>query len=307
MTGTEIRLHQSVMLPQILDVLAIQPDGCYVDGTFGRGGHTAGLLARLGTLGRVIAFDRDPEAIGSRPDLCADPRLELIHQRFSTATDLLEARGLHGHVHGVLLDLGISSPQIDEPSRGFSFRRDGPLDMRMDPSQGQSAAEWLMTASEAEIRDCLWNYGDERKSRQIAARICLLRQTQPIETTRQLAEIVAGIVRGERRIDPATRTFQALRILINNELDELRTGLAKLVDFLGIAGRIAVISFHSLEDRIVKRYFRDLAREVWAPTPTPDAKKYRLVFRKSVVPDEAEIERNPRARSARLRVLERIA
>lgn len=308
MTGVASSPHTPVMLETVLNVLQLRQDGCYVDGTFGRGGHTAALLGQLGDRGRVIAFDRDPEAVISRPELASDSRLEIIHACFSEAASALRERDLIGHIDGVLLDLGISSPQIDDPVRGFSFRADGPLDMRMDPTRGESAATWLKTASEAAIRECLWRYGEERKARQIAARICFVRQQQPIDTTRQLALLVAGIVRHERRIDPATRTFQALRIFINDELDELRTGLVQLVDVLAVPGRIAVISFHSLEDRIVKRFFRDLARESFDLQETAvSRKKYRLAFRKSVVPADAEIAANSRARSARLRVLERLA
>lgn len=300
------RAHAPVMLNEVLDALLQEASGNYVDGTFGRGGHTEALLARLGAEARVFAFDRDPEAITSRPDLTADHRLEVIHAPFSEAAAMLTERGLAGDVRGVLLDLGVSSPQLDDPKRGFSFRADGPLDMRMDPMCGQSAADWLNTAPESAIRKCLWELGEERKSRQIASRICEVRQTRPFTTTRQLAELVGQIVRGERRIDPATRTFQALRLLINDELGELRRGLATLVEILAVAGRIAVISFHSLEDRIVKRFFRDLARDPPDRT-SPGVKRFRLVFRRSLVPTEEEIARNPRARSARLRVLERIA
>lgn len=295
------------MVEQVLDALHLREDGCYVDGTFGRGGHTAALLARLGKGGRVIAFDRDPAAINSRPDLTLDSRLELHHACFSEAAQALREQSLSGRIQGVMLDLGISSPQIDTAERGFSFRADGPLDMRMDPTAGAPVAAWLNSAPEAAIRECLWAYGEERRARQIAARICAVRVQQPINTTRQLAELVAGIVKHERRIDPATRTFQALRIYINDELEELRTGLVQLVDALAIAGRIAVISFHSLEDRIVKRYFRDLARTSSSFEQSPEHKKYRLPFRKSLVPEADEVACNSRARSARLRVLERFA
>jgi 16S rRNA (cytosine1402-N4)-methyltransferase len=295
------------MVDQVVDILQLRVDGCYVDGTFGRGGHTAAVLERLGDRGRVIAFDRDPAAIVSRPDLTLDSRLELHHACFSDAAQVLGAQNLSGHIQGVMLDLGISSPQIDTPGRGFSFRADGPLDMRMDPTCGEPVAAWLNTAPEAAIRECLWTYGEERKARQIAARICATRHQQPINTTRQLAELVASIVKHERRIDPATRTFQALRIFINDELEELRTGLAQLVDALAIAGRIVVISFHSLEDRIVKRFFRDLARNSSEFDQIPSQKKFRQPFRKSLVPEADEVASNSRARSARLRVLERFA
>ena len=295
------------MVEQVLDALQLRLDGCYVDGTFGRGGHTAALLARLGEHGRVLAFDRDPAAVNSRPDLISDPRLELHHACFSQAEHALQERNLGGHIQGIMLDLGISSPQIDTPERGFSFRADGPLDMRMDPTRGEPVAAWLNAAPEAAIRECLWTYGEERKARQIAARICAIRHQQPLNTTRQLAELVGGIVKHERRIDPATRTFQALRIFINDELEELRTGLVQLVDALAIAGRIAVISFHSLEDRIVKRLFRDLARVSSDFEQPPNQKKYRLPLRKPLVPTADEVASNSRARSARLRVLERFA
>ncbi len=307
MSDVALRLHVPVMVDQVLDALQLRVDGCYVDGTFGRGGHAAALLARLGARGRLIAFDRDPAAVNSRPDLRSDSRLELHHACFSEAAQTLREQNLSGHIQGVMLDLGISSPQIDTPARGFSFRADGPLDMRMDPTRGEPVAAWLNTASESAIRECLWTYGEERRARQIAARICAIRHQQPLSTTRQLAELVASIVKHERRIDPATRTFQALRIFINDELEELRTGLVKLVDALAIAGRIAVISFHSLEDRIVKRFFRDLARTASDFEQPPNQKKYRLPFRKSLVPDADEISSNSRSRSARLRVLERCA
>jgi len=307
MNDATLRAHVPVMVDEVIDALQLQPAGCYVDGTFGRGGHTAAILERLEATGLVIAFDRDPEAVCSRPDLREDPRLEIVHAPYSHAAAILEARGLIGRVQGVLLDLGVSSPQIDDPCRGFSFRADGPLDMRMDTSRGLTVAEWLNSASETEIRDCLWQLGEERKSRHIAARICLVRRTQPITSTRQLAELVGGIVRGEHRIDPATRTFQALRILINRELEELRIGLTKLVDVLAVAGRLVVISFHSLEDRIVKRFFRDQVRGTADQREVDRCRQYRLVFRKSVTPQDEEVHRNPRARSARLRVLERTA
>jgi len=304
--GSVSHSHAPVMLNEVLDALAIRSDGCYVDGTFGRGGHSAEILGRLGANGRLIAFDRDPEAVASRPDLAEDLRFEIHHLPFSCAAETLQQSGLNERIDGILLDLGVSSPQLDNPARGFSFRAEGPLDMRMDTSSGQTAAAWLNSASEEDIRDCLWLLGEERKSRQIAARVCLVRRENPITTTRQLAELVGGIVRGEHRIDPATRTFQALRIKINSELDELRAALAALVEVLAIAGRIAVISFHSLEDRIVKRFFRDISR--MSPEPrSPGAKTFRLVFRKSVVAQDSEVQRNPRARSARLRVLERVS
>ncbi len=299
--------HQSVMLVEVLEALNIRLDGFYLDGTFGRGGHSSAILSRLGPEGRLLALDRDPEAIAARSDLDSDTRLERVHAAFGDAGGLLAARGWQGRLNGALLDLGVSSPQLDDPARGFSFRADGPLDMRMDSSTGEPVSAWLNRVSEAEIRECLWTFGEERRARQIAQRICLQREAEPITTTRALAELVGSRVRGEHRIDPATRTFQALRILINDELGQLKRGLAQLVEALAIAGRLVVLSFHSLEDRIVKRFFRELARPLDAEGRSAGSASYRLVYRKSVVAGEEELAGNARARSARLRALERIA
>lgn len=300
-------VHQPVMLREVLEALNIRPEGLYLDGTFGRGGHTSAILSKLGPAGRLLALDRDPEAIAARSDLAADARLERVHASFGEAGVLLAARGWQGRLDGALLDLGVSSPQLDDPARGFSFRADGPLDMRMDPSSGEPVSAWLNRASESEIRECLWTFGEERRARQIAQRICLKREEQAITTTRALAELVGGIVKGEHRIDPATRTFQALRIFINDELGQLKRGLTQLVEALAVAGRLVVLSFHSLEDRIVKRHFRELARPLDAEGKSAGPAHYRLVHRKSVVAGEEELASNPRARSARLRALERIA
>jgi 16S rRNA (cytosine1402-N4)-methyltransferase len=297
--------HRPVMVNEAIASLNIRAAGCYVDCTFGRGGHSAAILAHLGPTGRLIAFDRDLDA-AANDDAFRDSRFELIHSPFSQADTALKERGLAGQIHGVLMDLGVSSPQLDSPTRGFSFRADGPLDMRMDQSTGILASTWINTATESAIRDCLWQYGEERMARQIAAKICAERQLARIETTRQLAELVASVVRRERRIDPATRTFQALRIMINNELDELSTALKRLLAMLSATGRFVVISFHSLEDRIVKRFFRDTARESPAIPEIPPAPKFELVTRRSVVPQATELAENPRARSARLRTLVRI-
>jgi 16S rRNA (cytosine1402-N4)-methyltransferase len=298
--------HHPVMLDEIVTGLNIRPDGCYVDCTFGRGGHTAAILAKLSPNGRIVAFDRDEAAISARPDLTQDSRLTLIHQRFSRADANLIALGWGGRVDGILLDLGVSSPQLDDPQRGFSFRADGPLDMRMDRSCGESAETWLRNASETQIRECLWEYGEERMARKIAAKICAVRVQTPLQTTRQLAELVSSLVRHERRIDPATRTFQALRIMVNDELNELRAGLEKLIELLAVAGRILVLSFHSLEDRIVKRFFRDTARGPIEPSSGQGGKLFQLLTKKSQSASDAELASNPRARSARLRGLERI-
>ncbi|MGH8595298.1 MAG: 16S rRNA (cytosine(1402)-N(4))-methyltransferase RsmH [Gammaproteobacteria bacterium] len=306
MTAQATVIHQPVLLQAVLDGLNVRADGCYVDCTFGRGGHTAAILERLNAKGRMIAFDRDAAAIHSRPDLAGDPRLELIQQRFSLAGKTLAERELVGRVDGILMDLGVSSPQLDDPQRGFSFRQDGPLDMRMDPSTGDSAGVWLNRASEREIRECLWEYGEERMARKIAAKICAARGEHAIRTTRDLAHLVSSVVRHEHRIDPATRTFQALRIVINDELNELRLALTQLVKFLRIAGRLLVLSFHSLEDRIVKRFFRDAARATAEPHTVEPVLAFRLLSRKPQLATAGEVTSNPRARSARLRGLERI-
>ncbi len=294
--------HSPVMLRQCMEVLGIKADGCYVDCTFGRGGHSAALLAGLGPTGRLFAFDRDRDAISSRPDLARDPRIQIQHGRFSTVDSALEERGLVGKVHGILMDLGVSSPQLDNPDRGFSFRGNGPLDMRMDQSSGATAAEWLERAPEADIRQCLWDFGEERMARRIAARICATRVAAPLRTTQELAALVSTIVRRDHRIDPATRTFQALRIMVNDELGELRSALARFLKLLAVGGRIVVLSFHSLEDRIVKRFFRDTAKASADAVSDP---RFALVFRKPLGPTEDDIALNPRARSARLRALER--
>jgi 16S rRNA (cytosine1402-N4)-methyltransferase len=307
MTAIVATHHSPVMLKEVLNSLNIRADGCYVDCTFGRGGHTAAILAKLNDKGRIVAFDRDSAAISARPDLAQEPRIELIHQRFSLADAALAERGLRGRIDGILLDLGVSSPQLDDPLRGFSFRTDGPLDMRMDSTSGESAEQWLNSATETEIRECLWAYGEERMARKIAAKICAVRTQTPIRTTRQLAELVSTFVRHEHRIDPATRTFQALRIVVNDELNELRVGLTKLTAMLSLAGRILVLSFHSLEDRIVKRFFRDTARGSQDFPARAEGPTFELLTRKSLTADDSEIAANPRARSARLRGLERVS
>lgn len=294
------------MLQEVVTGLKIRPNGRYVDCTFGRGGHTSAILAELNADGRIVAFDRDESAIAARLDLAQDPRVTLIHQPFSRADVELIGLGWAGQVDGILMDLGVSSPQLDDPQRGFSFRADGPLDMRMDRSCGEPAATWLKNASEAQIRECLWENGEERMARKIAAKICAVRVQTPIQSTRQLAGLVASLVRHDHRIDPATRTFQALRILVNDELNELRFGLEKLLDMLAITGRILALSFHSLEDRIVKRFFRDTARDSNEPGIRRREKEFQLLFRKALFADETELAANPRARSARLRGLERV-
>ena len=247
--------HVPVLLEEAIAALDIREGKTYVDGTFGRGGHGAAILARLGVRGRLLAFDQDPAAHAHRA--LEDPRLELIHARFSTMKQALADRGIH-HVAGVLLDVGVSSPQLDDASRGFSFARDGPLDMRMDTTRGETAAEWLARATEQEIREVVSTYGEERFAKSVAAAIVDARGREPIVTTRQLAEVVGRAVRTrEPGQHPATRTFQALRIHVNQELEELEVTLPQAADLLERGGRLAVVSFHSLEDRIVKSFIRD--------------------------------------------------
>jgi 16S rRNA (cytosine1402-N4)-methyltransferase len=291
-----------------MSALRVRQDGTYVDGTFGRGGHSAAILARLGVRGRLLALDQDPQAHADRA--LQDPRLELIHGRFSTMRALLAERGI-GSVAGVLLDLGVSSPQLDEAQRGFSFMRDGPLDMRMDTSRGETAAEWLDRAEEEEIREVIFTYGEERFAKAVAAKIVAARRVEPIRTTRQLAEIVGGAVRTrEPGQHPATRTFQALRIHLNQELEELEVTLPQAADLLEPGGRLAVISFHSLEDRIVKRFMRSRASGDKLPRGVPvraaeiPPAQLRLVG-KAIKASPEEAKRNPRARSAVLRVAEK--
>ena len=300
--------HVPVLLEEAMSALHIREDGIYVDGTFGRGGHSAAILARLGVRGRLLALDQDPAAHAHRA--LEDPRLELIHARFSTMQSQLAARGI-AKVAGVLLDLGVSSPQLDESQRGFSFAKDGPLDMRMDTSRGQTAAQWLNRADEEEIREVIREHGEERFAKAVAAAIVDARGREPFRTTRQLAEVVGRAVRTrEPGQHPATRTFQAVRIHVNQELEELEVTLPQAADVLEPGGRMAVISFHSLEDRIVKRFIRDRSTADKLPRGVPvrarDLPPPQLnAIGRAVKPSEAEVRRNPRARSAVLRVAEK--
>lgn len=303
--------HVPVLLEETLQALKVRQDGLYVDATCGRGGHTQAILEKLGPQGHVLALDRDPQAVTAVRARCAgDARVEVQQATFSCLGPLLNERGLHGRVHGILLDLGVSSPQLDEPARGFSFRHDGPLDMRMDPAHGVSAAQWINSASEAEIAKVLHEYGEERYSRRIARVIVRERTQAPIATTRQLAELIAHAVpTRERGKDPATRCFQAIRIFINRELDELHAALPQAVRALAPGGRLAVISFHSLEDRIVKRFLRAEAKgeELLLELPLRASEIHARLqpVGKAVRASAAEVQRNPRARSAVLRVAER--
>ena len=300
--------HRAVLAAESIAALALRADGTYVDLTFGRGGHSRAILAALGPAGRLLALDRDPEAVAAAQTL-ADARFSIVHAPFSELGRVLDSARVP-LVHGVLADLGMSSPQLDTPARGFSFRRDGPLDMRMDPTRGESAAQWLASATQTEIREAIENHGEERFAKQIAAALVAARAREPIVRTQQLADLVAAAVRTrEAGQDPATRTFQALRILVNRELEEVSLMLPQAVVRLAAGGRLAVVSFHSLEDRIVKRFMRALAQPalprdlpIRASEMPPAA--LRIVGR-PVRPGEAELAANPRARSAVLRVAER--
>jgi len=302
--------HVPVLLEEAVAALNVREGKTYVDGTFGRGGHSAAILARVGVRGRLLALDQDPAAISHRP--LEDPRLELIHARFSEMRRVLAERGIE-RVAGVLLDLGVSSPQLDEPARGFSFVRDGPLDMRMDPTRGESAAEWLARATQEEIREVIRNHGEERFAQSVAAAIVAARGREPLRTTRQLAEVVGRAVRTrEPGQHPATRTFQALRIHVNQELEELALALPQAADLLEPGGRLAVISFHSLEDRIVKTFIRERSTADRLPRGVPvrasELPKPQLAaVGRATRAGEAEVRRNPRARSAVLRVAQKAA
>lgn len=298
--------HVPVLLHEAVQALQVQPAGVYVDGTFGRGGHARAILAQLGPQGRLVALDRDPQAVAAAGAI-ADVRLAVRHASFADLADVLTGLGL-AQVDGVLLDLGVSSPQLDEPARGFSFRHDAPLDMRMDTTRGPTAADFLAQAEEREIARVIRDYGEERFAHAVAKAVVARRESgRPLQRTRELAEVVARAVRTrEAGQDPATRTFQALRIHVNGELDALEPGLQAAVERLAPGGRLAVISFHSLEDRLVKQFIARESREVidrrapFAPAP---ALRLRAVAR--VRPSAEEIAANPRARSAILRVAER--
>ncbi|MEH6508160.1 16S rRNA (cytosine(1402)-N(4))-methyltransferase RsmH [Halopseudomonas aestusnigri] len=303
--------HISVLLNEALDALAIQPDGIYIDGTFGRGGHSRALLARLGSEGRLIAFDKDPEAIRAGEQLAAeDGRFVVVQRSFAEMADEMRARGLHGRISGVLLDLGVSSPQLDDPTRGFSFLNDGPLDMRMNPGVGQSAADWVNSASEADIATVLKEYGEERFSKRMARAVVTRRAVQPFTRTGDLAAVIKEANPAwEKGKHPATRAFQGIRIFINRELDDLADGLRAALDVLAPAGRLAVISFHSLEDRMVKQFMRREAKGAPIPRDLPirdiDIPVSINLVGKAIKPSAAEIDANPRARSAVLRIAEK--
>ncbi|WP_374517630.1 16S rRNA (cytosine(1402)-N(4))-methyltransferase RsmH [Undibacterium squillarum] len=303
--------HKTVLLDAAVDGLNLTGDrihGTYIDGTFGRGGHSRLILNQLSDRGRLIAFDKDPQAIACANQI-QDPRFTIIHDSFASVYSSLNERGI-GHVDGILLDLGISSPQVDDAGRGFSFRSDGPLDMRMDTTRGISAADWLATESEEKIREVIKEYGEERFAFQIAKAIIACRQVEPITRTRQLAQIVANAVKTrEKGKDPATRTFQAIRIYINQELEDLKTGLISGLALLGKEGRFSIISFHSLEDRIVKQFFASNSTVIQPDRRLPiraiDLPQPPLKLIERIKPSDAEVSANPRARSAILRISER--
>lgn len=304
--------HQPVLMEEALEGLALTTDGTYVDATFGRGGHSGEILARLGGQGRLLALDKDPEAVAAgRRKFGADPRFSIVHSGFEDLDAVVRPWLGAAPLCGVLFDLGVSSPQLDDPARGFSFSKEGPLDMRMDPSRGESAAEWLARVKRDELERVLREYGEEPRARAVAAAIDRARQEAPLTSTRQLAEVVAKAAgRGKPKLHPATRVFQAIRIAVNRELDALESGLRQAEQLLAPGGRLAVISFHSLEDRIVKRYMARAARGdpryAGLPSMPAWARPTLRLCGRLIKPSAAEIARNPRSRSARLRVAEKL-
>ncbi|MEZ5505399.1 MAG: 16S rRNA (cytosine(1402)-N(4))-methyltransferase RsmH [Gammaproteobacteria bacterium] len=311
MTGQDF-LHETVLLQEAVDALVTDTQGIYIDGTFGRGGHTRRLLSLLKPEARVLGFDKDPQAIATADQLAAtDCRFQCAHASFAELKQQIDARGWSGKVAGILLDLGVSSPQLDDPARGFSFMNDGPLDMRMNNASGQSAAEWLQTASAEDISLVLKEYGEERFAWRIAQAIVEQREREPLLRTRQLATLIEKAVPvREKHKHPATRAFQGIRIFINRELDDLSDVLQQAVDVLAPGGRLVVISFHSLEDRIVKQFIQRKEKGEPLPRHLPvrheDVKRELRSVLKQVRASDAEVERNPRARSAIMRVAERV-
>ncbi|RMG96700.1 MAG: 16S rRNA (cytosine(1402)-N(4))-methyltransferase RsmH [Chloroflexi bacterium] len=303
-------IHLPVLYEEVLTHLQPRAGGLYLDGTVGAGGHTAGILTASAPDGRVLALDRDPEAVTYVQQKLAEfgNRLIVVHGNYAEMAELARAHGFT-QFDGILLDLGLSSRQLDNRMRGFSFRQEGPLDMRFDPTTGETAADLVNNLSEAELADIFWRYGEERYSRQIARAIV---SERPFFTTTQLANLIARVVRKSGRIHPATRVFQALRIAVNHELESVETGIPAAINLLKPGGRLAVISFHSLEDRFVKRFFRQLSQDCICPPAQPVCTCHaqatvRLITRKAIKPTAAEIANNPRSRSARLRVVEKLA
>ena len=306
--------HITVLLDEALDGLAINPEGIYIDATFGRGGHSRKLLSKLGPNGRLYGIDRDPSAIKVAKELeLEDPRFKILAGPFSGLAGYVADLGLTANIDGVLMDLGVSSPQLDDAERGFSFMRDGPLDMRMDPTSGRSAAQWLAQADVDEIAYVIKNFGEENWATHIARSIVADRKEKPFETTKQLADFVARVVpKKDRNKHPATRTFQAIRIYINSELEEIEQALLASIEVLKPQGRLSVISFHSLEDRIVKRFIRKQAKGEEVPFGLPlteDQLNKNCTYKaigKAIKPSKDEVEVNPRSRSSVLRIAQRL-
>jgi 16S rRNA (cytosine1402-N4)-methyltransferase len=298
--------HQSVMFGESIKALDLIEDGIYIDATFGRGGHSQGILDRLNGNAQLIAFDQDISAINYAKETFADPRLKLIHSPFAQMHTVIEDMGLTGKINGILMDLGVSSPQLDNAERGFSFNNEGPLDMRMNQTAGLSAAQWLAQAGEEEIANVIYQFGDEKKSRHIASRIKKFQLEQPLETTLQLANIVSEVVRGQKKKHPATRTFQAIRIFINEELKQLTETLEQSKQMLACNGRLSIISFHSIEDRIVKRFIQKNSRQKALPKGLPifDQALEKMPFKDlgKQFASKDEVTHNKRSRSAILRV-----
>ena len=314
LAGQELDTHQPVMLAEVITALAMKPDGRYVDGTLGRGGHSQAMIERLGPAGRLLMLDRDLAAISyAQQRFASDVRITIVHRGFAEMPAVLQQAGLLGQVDGLLLDLGVSSPQLDQAERGFSFSLGGPLDMRMDTSQGLSVGEWLKTVDEVTLADVLWRYGEEQQSRRIARAIVKARTEAPMTTTRELAQIIAAVMPPSHQLGkhPATRSFQALRIFINAELDQLHTFLEQAMTLLAAHGRLAIISFHSLEDRIVKQWMQRQVQGIEPPRGMPlrevDIQRNQTArwCVKMAKPSDAEVAHNPRARSAILRVIEK--
>jgi 16S rRNA (cytosine1402-N4)-methyltransferase len=305
--------HLAVLLQESIDGLAIKPDGIYMDATFGRGGHSRQILKALSPKGQLIAIDRDLSAIEAAKSLADDPRFSIHHRPFSELQAVAEELGLIGKIDGILMDLGVSSPQLDDAERGFSFMRNGPLDMRMDTTRGVSAADWLAVAEEQDITQVIKEFGEEKFGKRIAHGIVNARQIAPITDTAQLAEIIdLAVPVKDKYKNPATRSFQAIRIYVNSELDEIKTGLKAALNTLAPQGRLAVISFHSLEDRLVKRFVREQSRGLNVPHGMPilqaeiDAAKAMKPIGKAIKPSADELKRNVRARSSVLRVAEKL-
>lgn len=301
--------HQSVMFTESIDALNIKTGGIYIDATFGRGGHTQGILDKLDKSGSVIAFDQDIHAVEFAKENFNDERLTVIHSAFTHMGEILNERNLSGKIDGILMDLGVSSPQLDNADRGFSFNSDGPLDMRMDQTSGISAAQWLENADAVEIANVIYEFGEERKSRHIASAIKRVQQDQAITTTLQLANIIAGVVRTKKNKHPATRSFQAIRIFINQELKQLAETLEQSVDLLAPEGRLSIVSFHSIEDRIVKQFIQKHSKQKQLPKglPVMNSDIQQTLFKDlgKQFASKAEVQNNKRSRSAILRIAKR--